>query len=324
MTTHTRWAYGLALAILLVVVVGDRASGQTPHRNGQNVQPAFEGWERNPDGTFNMVFGYLNRNYVEEPEVPVGPSNFFEPGPADRGQPTHFYPRRQSFVFKVTVPADWDKKELVWTVTHNGRTSTAIGWLLPSWELNEGVWKTNRQNNVNSGRTGVQSVVNHPPSIKVAGEDTVTIRLSETVTLTASASDDGVPGPRSARRVQRTRVDIIQSPEDLAGSSVSSVTGLPLIDPRASPAVQDRASALTALDTGLTVSWLHYRGPGAVTFDPRVIPIQADGQALTGKAVTSVHFSEPGTYVIRVVADDSIYTTPTNVTVIVTGERASQ
>ena len=64
-----------------------------------------------------MVFGYLNRNYQEQPHVPVGSHNFFEPGDTDRRQPTHFYNRRQSFVFEVQVPADWGDKDLIWTVT---------------------------------------------------------------------------------------------------------------------------------------------------------------------------------------------------------------
>ena len=37
--------------------------------------PYFEGWEHNPDGTYSMVFGYLNRNYEEEIDIPVGPNN---------------------------------------------------------------------------------------------------------------------------------------------------------------------------------------------------------------------------------------------------------
>ena len=96
------------------------------------MQPVFEGWERNDDGSFTMVFGYLNRNYQEQPIIPVGPNNFFEPGPADRGQPTHFYNRRQQFVFTVRVPADWGREQdLVWSVTHNGRTDYAYGHLWP-------------------------------------------------------------------------------------------------------------------------------------------------------------------------------------------------
>src|SRR6185369_3277825 len=103
---------GLALALLLASPLG----AQTRYAKGQDVVPAFEGWERNPDGSFNMVFGYMNRNYEEEIDLPVGPDNMIEPGPADQGQPTHFYVRRQQFVFKVRVPKDWGKKDLVWTL----------------------------------------------------------------------------------------------------------------------------------------------------------------------------------------------------------------
>ena len=115
----TSTSMSLACVLAVAVVVG--AGAQTYH-SGQNLQPVFEGWERNPDGTFNVVFGYLNRNYEEELNIPVGPENHLEPGDVDQGQPTYFYPRRQRFVWKVTVPADWDDKELVWTVTAHGRT----------------------------------------------------------------------------------------------------------------------------------------------------------------------------------------------------------
>src|SRR5215467_4076453 len=96
-------------------------TAQVRYNTGQNVAPLFEGWERNPDGTYNMVFGYLNRNYEEEVDAPTGSENSITIRGetfGDRGQPTHFYPRRQRFIFKVVVPADFDKKEkVVWTVT---------------------------------------------------------------------------------------------------------------------------------------------------------------------------------------------------------------
>ena len=63
---------------------------------GQNVVPVYEGWEQNADGTFNLVFGYFNRNWEEELDVPVGPDNILEPGGSDHGQPTHFLPQTQS------------------------------------------------------------------------------------------------------------------------------------------------------------------------------------------------------------------------------------
>src|SRR6266851_5153586 len=88
-----RRGYAYVLALLMALV--GSAHAQTMFLTGQNVQPIFEGWQQNPDGTFSFLFGYLNRNYEEEPFIPVGANNTFEPGPADRGQPTHFYARRQ-------------------------------------------------------------------------------------------------------------------------------------------------------------------------------------------------------------------------------------
>jgi hypothetical protein len=43
-----------------------------------------------------------------------------------------------------------------------------------------------------------------------------------------------------------------------------------------------------------------------------------------GKAATTVSFSEPGTHVIRGYADDGVYTTPADVTVIVKSGATSQ
>ena len=64
----------------------------------------------------------MNRNWEEEIDVPVGPDNGFNVGGADQGQPTHFLPRRNRFVFRVPVPEDFtDKDELIWTLTTHGQ-----------------------------------------------------------------------------------------------------------------------------------------------------------------------------------------------------------
>ena len=63
---------------------------QTKFARGQDVVPSFDGWMKNADGSFTMVFGYLNRNYEEEPVIPAGPDNKIEPGVPDRGQPTDY------------------------------------------------------------------------------------------------------------------------------------------------------------------------------------------------------------------------------------------
>ncbi len=108
---------GFVFGILALTAGTHEAAAQgLTFASGQNLSPAFEGWQINPDGSYNLVFGYINRNWEEEPDIPVGSDNNFSPGLADRGQPTHFLPRRNRFVFTVRVPADFGVQELVWSV----------------------------------------------------------------------------------------------------------------------------------------------------------------------------------------------------------------
>ena len=102
------------------------------YTSGQPVSPAFEGWEQDADGSKYFVFGYMNKNWEEELDVEIGTANGFAPGDADRGQPTHFLPRRNRFVFRVAVPKGFtEKDELVWTLTTQGRTTKAYASLRP-------------------------------------------------------------------------------------------------------------------------------------------------------------------------------------------------
>ena len=94
-------------AAAFLLVGADHRSAQLSYSSGQIVSPAYEGWEKNADGSFNMVFGYMNSNWEEEFDVPVGAENNIEPGGPDQGQPTHFFPRRNRFVFRVHVPKDF-------------------------------------------------------------------------------------------------------------------------------------------------------------------------------------------------------------------------
>jgi len=271
----------VAVGLIVPVLAQERWS------RGQNIQPVFEGWERNDDGSFNMVFGYLNRNYEEQPFIPTGSNNSFSPGPVDQGQPSHFYLRRQQFVFKVRVPAGWGDKDLTWAVTHNGRTDYAYGHLLPVWELDGGVMRLNR------GTGSAQGYVdNQRPSIRIDGPVTNTVTLPDSIELVVIVGDDGVPGPNPR----------------LAGRS-------PRRGPKSQAVVDPRAAATT----GLAVTWLHWRGPNKVTFDPQVLKIGEEG-----RAVTTVSFSGPGTYTLQAVVDDTVYMTPANVTVTVNPMPAGQ
>ena len=273
-------AIACLVAGALALAAGITLHGQTPWLRGQNVQPVFEGWERNADGSFNMVFGYLNRNHDEQPVIPVGANNFLEPGEADRGQPTHFYPRRQQFVFKVRVPADWGDEDLVWTVTHNGRTDKAYGSLWPVWEIDRNVMRLNRGSGSHQGFSD-----NQAPFVRVDGADARTVTLPDALELAVLAGDDGIPPPNPAL-AKRTM--------------------------RPGPKTQAVVDARRAAVTGLAVTWLHYRGGGRVTFDP---PVQEVGD--DGRAVTTARFSAPGTYVLQAIADDTVFLTPVDITVTV-------
>ena len=270
---EARWfcVIRFCLVLLAVSVAVGHAQIQLKYDSGQNVAPVYEGWTRNADGTFDMVFGYMNRNHVEEPIVAVGPNNMFEPGDPDRGQPTHFYTRRQQFMFSVRVPADWGNKELVWTLTVNGKIEQAYGSLLTVWDLGTQVQQENR------GVAGLYPLEgeNDAPSIKAVGDVRRILTVPQALSLSAEVTDDSRPIPRPGRSRR---------------------------DSRPGPVPQ----AVVKLDEGvrLGVIWTHHRGPGKVTFEPT-------RQAVTdGRASTTVKFSEPGEYVIRAYADDGILLSP--------------
>jgi hypothetical protein len=216
---------------------------QTRFARGQDVVPSFDGWIRNPDGTFTLVFGYLNRNYEEELAIPAGHDNKVEPGASDQGQPTYFLPRRDAWVFRVNVPADFGNKEVIWTITANGRSEKAYGHLYPSEEILERVIQT--RGNLNPGLDDP----NKPPSISLALVPVAS--AGGPVTLSAKVSDDGLPKP----------------PVPKKNASADPPKG--------------QTNTATRPRLGLNVTWFEYRGPAKVHFDDAGPIVVTDGQAVT-------------------------------------------
>ena len=238
------WSLTGAFVPALAQVQLPTATPQTQFSTGQDVVPVYEGWMRNKDGTFTFVFGYFNRNWKEEPVIPAGPDNKIEPGPPDRGQPTYFLPRRQPWVFRVTVPKDWGQQELVWTITAHGRTEKAYAQMMLEEEITERLIQT--RGNLNPG----EDDPNHPPTIAVAPVSTASV--ASPVTLTAMVTDDGLPKPRPPREAK-------------AGA----------IPPAQTNSAAERPKA------GLSVTWMQYGGPAKVTFDSAgSLPVN-NGQAVT-------------------------------------------
>ena len=196
--TMTRVALSAALLLALPHLYAQSFKDQIPSEipvqrvAGDSVQPVFDGWHQNSDGTITMWFGYMNRNYQEQVDVPIGANNSFNMG-GDRGQPTHFYPRRHQYVFKVDLPKGWTKEQkLIWTVTAHGETCTAIGWTQPEWETDDGV----RMMNAGAGLAPPQD--NQAPRI-TSGSPAQTVQVGKLLKLNATAEDDGIPKPRGAR-----------------------------------------------------------------------------------------------------------------------------
>jgi len=254
----------------------------TKFNSGQDVQPYFEGWIRNKDGSFDLVFGYFNRNWQEELAIPAGPDNIVEPGGPDRGQPTYFLPRRQGWVYRVRVPSDFGKGVVTWTIKANGRTEKAYGELLPVEEITERIIMT--RGNLNPG----DDDPNKPPTIAIA--QVANAAVGAPVTLTAMVTDDGLPKPRAAA---------------------------PVRTPATSDATTIRAQANSSGGgprRGLNVTWMQLRGPAKVTFDPSGPITVADG-----KATAAARFAERGTYVLRATANDGALATKADVTISVGG-----
>jgi hypothetical protein len=158
------------------------------HASGQTVAPVYEGFDVNPDGSYNMWFGYMNRNYEEALDIPVGPDNTFEPG-GDRGQPTHFTPRRHKDVFKVLVPKNFGDQKLVWTVGSHGQRQQVAGTLKPVWQIDR--LRTTRGGNSEN----ISS--NTPPVVEArTSSQTIAFPSPASATLTVSATDDGLPKRR--------------------------------------------------------------------------------------------------------------------------------
>lgn len=131
-------AVGFGLALLLGPGLSANAQ-QNPldpmQSKGKGVSGTFEGWYENPDGTYTLSFGYMNRNSEQVLHIPPGEHNSVEPGEADQGQPTVFTPRRSYGVFTVTVPPAFGPQERVtWTLEANGERFTVEGGLLDSYE----------------------------------------------------------------------------------------------------------------------------------------------------------------------------------------------
>ena len=302
------------LFALAVLLAGQPADAQRlSYSSGQNISPGYEGWEEDPDGSRWFVFGYMNRNWEDEPDIPVGPENSISPGGPDLGQPTHFLPRRNRFVFRVPVPDDFsDDDEMVWTLSVNGVTEQAFATLRPDYYM-DAMIRMSEGGAIGAGTSNPTIRANTAPVAMVKGADTRSVRVGEPLMLVATATDDGVPEtPRARREREANRAD---------GRG------------RRFNKWSQHYRGTVSTETGLRVSWFVYRGTGDVTFNPPQIKVWEDTRTGANSPwgphfilsdppeddtwTTNVTFDTPGTYVLRCRTSDGALDVDHDVTVTV-------
>ena len=316
----------LAIFLLVQPAGAQDAVGRFMRLRGEIVSPAYEGWWQNEDGGYTLFFGYMNSNWEQEFNVPIGPQNYFtlteaggldnlelealDPSMADQGQPAHFYPRRNPFLFTVNVPADFGDKEWVWTLTTQGQTKRAYGLLSSDYRMDPQVMSTEVGGNFGSLDDRLRT--NMPPELTVEGDQRRSVRAGEPLTLVTFANDpDNYPPRRNRSGTPRTLDELYRTPRG------ATVQGAP----------------------GLRMSWMVYRGPAQhVAFAPTQMktwmdsrvwanspwspPLSIPEPPADGKWVAEVTFEEPGNYVLRAVASDGSRFTYVNVIVTVTERSA--
>jgi hypothetical protein len=261
----------------IALVAGVAVSAQVqlpsapPKQFGSSITPAFEGWFYNPDGTQSLLIGYYSRNTEQEIDIPIGPNNHFEPGNPDRGQPTHFLPRRRYGMFVVNVPKEFGRTEKVsWTLTVNGVTNTVPFYMHTDYGVSP--FKSSEESP--NGAFNVPAIIRLEE--KGAPFQGPTATLANAVSRTATV---GTPMPLS-----------VWADDDALYSSGGN-------------------APMTSAPPPVNLTISKYRGPGQITVAdarPKFETLKG-GKAMepySGKASATVTFSQPGEYMLHLTAND--------------------
>jgi hypothetical protein len=171
------------------------AAGASAQQN-QPIYPVYDGFLKNPDGSYTLAFAYFSHN-ADTVTIAPGATNTFAPAPGDRMQPTTFKPGHWRFQCVMVVPAEFDGK-MKWTLTHGGvTTGTSERMLQSNWNLLEGAAQLAK---VDYAKVPKGVCLNQPPQVRVLGvtsrpnnPPTLSVALDEELNLFGSAHDEGLP-----------------------------------------------------------------------------------------------------------------------------------
>jgi hypothetical protein len=333
-----RWTTPTAVLVAAVLVGStDPGAAQQPRQGAGRLEleplgktheaifPYFEGWYRNEDGTSTILLGYYNRNVDQTLDIPIGPDNRIEPGGPDRGQPTHFMPRRNWGVFAITVPKEFGSERITWTLTANNLTNSTTVWLNPQYfvEPFKNVANGNTPPSVRFAENG--RVFQGPPRTIAQTLEAVT---SRPLTLTLWANDQPPTYDATSNRFLSLEEVAARQAKAATESGAGSAGGrggggragagrgdapapIAVINDQVISATADGRGATAAAGRGgppadVTIVWSKFRGPGSVSFAQARVPVQLKGNFRAfQKAETTATFSAPGEYMLRAVANDS-------------------
>jgi hypothetical protein len=235
---------------------------------GRSITGAYEGWYDNKDGTHVFLVGYYNRNLAEPEEIPIGPNNHIDPGGPDYGQPTHFLSGRQVGMFTITVPKEFTPQQrLTWTIVINGQTTSIPLRMNTDYVISP---------------FEDAAVGNTPPVIK----------------FEESGPTSQGPIASIARALPRA-------------ASVATPLPLPLWVSDDAKYTSGTNAPMRGARPPVTAIWSKFRGPGTVTFEPANGRPKFDtisggqvGQPYAGKSTVTAKFSDPGDYILTIVAND--------------------
>jgi len=96
------------------------------------------------------------------------------------------------------VPKDFGKKELIWTLTANGKTLHAYASLKSDYEIDKQVISTEVGGDNGSLSGKLRDIIS--PELKVEGDKQRTVKVGQPVSLVAIAGDpDNLPARRDGR-----------------------------------------------------------------------------------------------------------------------------
>ena len=182
------------IVLACVGALAAHADSLLAQRN-QPIYPAYDGFLKNPDGSYTLAFAYFSHN-AEVVTVPPGPDNSFNPSPVDRQQPTVFKPGHWRFQCVMVVGPEFDGK-MTWKLGYAGTaTGTSERMLQSNWNLVEGAPELSRLDYAKVPR-GV--CLNRPPNVRLLGrtarkgEVTIDAKVAEELHLFGSVADEGLP-----------------------------------------------------------------------------------------------------------------------------------